>query len=73
MQEKQNIEIAREEAGLFLEELEAPGRAQLLSDRIELHRRHGRRRRRGHGGAHSVNISGGYGGGVSNSGGSGFF
>ncbi len=70
MQEKQNIEIPREEAGLSLEELEAQSRAQLLPDRIELHRRHGRRRRRGRGGAHSVNISGGYGGGISGSGGS---
>jgi hypothetical protein len=68
MQEKQNIEITREEARLSLEELEAQSRAQLLPDRIELHRRHGRRRR-GHGGVHSVNISGGYGGGSSGSGG----
>jgi hypothetical protein len=60
MQEKQNIEIAREEAGLSLEELEAQSRAQLLPDRIEMHRRKGHRRRnRNHGGFHSVNISGG--------------
>ena len=32
--------------GLALEELEAHGFAQLLPDRIEMHRRRGRRRRR---------------------------
>ncbi len=66
MQKK--IEIAREEASLSLEELRGQ-RLELLPDRIELHRRHGRKRRHRNGGAHSVNIcggsDGGYSGGVS--------
>jgi hypothetical protein len=46
--------------GLTLEELEAHSYAQLLPDRIEMHRRRNRRRRRrsGNVGCHATNVGG---------------